>query len=82
MEKYRMTPKEIAVELTDKFYGLPTGNQNRCVDMLTAKESALITIDEIFDELHRISVSQDINLSGTLGKWGQVKSEILKLYPL
>lgn len=42
-----MTAKEKAKELIEKFYGLPTGNTNRCVDWATATESALITCDEV-----------------------------------
>jgi len=46
-----MTPKEKAEELINKFYGLPTGNTNRCVDWLTATESALICVDEVMSAL-------------------------------
>jgi hypothetical protein len=63
-----MTPKEKAIELIEKFYGLPTGNTNRCVDWLTATESALITVDEIMKALNGYDFYY----------WQQVKQEIEK----
>ena len=43
-----------------------------------AKECALILVNEMFDEIHRISQVQDVNLNGTLKKWSDIKSELLR----
>jgi hypothetical protein len=62
-----MTPKEKAEQLFGKFYELP-------VNHATAKDSALIAVDEIIDYL----ISNRI--TGTLTiYWKEVKKEIIKL---
>jgi len=66
-----MTPKEKAMELINKFYGLPTGNTNRCVDWLTATESALICVDEILSA-HLFDLDEK-------EYWEQVKLELINL---
>jgi hypothetical protein len=66
-----MTHKEKAEELINKFYGLPTGNTNRCVDWLTATESALIAVDEIL----KVSISY---AGKDYDYWQEVKNELNK----
>ena len=75
-----MTPKEKAEELLEKFYGLPTGNTNRCVDWLTATESALIAVDEITNECLNWTGGESIKYDiERFEYWAEVKTEIKKL---
>ena len=63
-----MTPKEKAKELFDKMYMVddPMGNYPMCFD--TAKQCALIAVDEIIHEVY-----------DDLEWWKEVKQEIEKL---
>jgi hypothetical protein len=74
-----MTPKEKAIELINKFYGLPTGNTNRCVDWLTATESALITVDEILSLMIKFHNRHIEDNSNEIIFWELVKEEINKM---
>jgi hypothetical protein len=66
-----LTPKLKAEELVDKMYFVddPMGNYPMCFD--TAKQCALITVDEIRDNLPLITDIQNF--------WQQVKIEIQAL---
>jgi len=66
-----MTPKEKAQELVDKMYFVEDsiGNYPMCFE--TAKQCALITVDEIRDNLPLITEIQNY--------WLQVKQEIQAL---
>ena len=76
-----MTPKEKAKELVEKFYGLPTGNTNRCVDWLTATESALVTIDAMLQiqSITMYPIIEDNMIYGHKDYWNKVKQEINSL---
>jgi hypothetical protein len=74
-----MTPKEKAIELVDKFYYIPNSQGIFMMQDYQVKQCALILANEIYDEVHRISLSSDINLNGTSNHWYQVKQEIEKL---
>jgi hypothetical protein len=65
-----MTPKEKANELFNKMYMAedPMGNYPMCFD--TARECALIAVDEILQQLHIIYQHHERNL------WEEVKQEI------
>jgi hypothetical protein len=65
-----MTPKEKAEQLFGKFYELP-------VNHATAKDSALIAVDEIIAQIEP-SVSMDV-ISARIKFWQEVKQEIEKL---
>jgi hypothetical protein len=71
-----MTPKEKAQKLINKFYGLPTGNTNRCVDWLTATESALIAVDEILSLMIKFHNRHIEDNSNEIIFWEEVKNEI------
>jgi hypothetical protein len=73
-----MTPKEKAEELVLKFLRIEN-NTPEWFNTHIAKQCALILANEIYDEVHRISLSSDINLNGTSNHWYQVKQEIEKL---
>ena len=66
-----MTPKDKAQELVDKMYFVddPMGNYPMCFE--TAKQCALIAVDEIRDNLPLITDIQNY--------WLQVKQEIQAL---
>jgi hypothetical protein len=64
-----MTPKEKAQELFDKMLYCYQGH----IDEYTAKQCALIAVDEILQELHIIYQHHERNL------WVEVKQEIEKL---
>jgi hypothetical protein len=68
-----MTPKEKAKELFDKMYMVddPMGNYPMCFD--TAKQCALIAIDEVIDNI------EDDYMHYELDWWQEVKQEINKL---
>jgi len=70
-----MSPYEKAVELFKKFYGKPNNSKNRIknIEFDTAKQCALIVVDEI---LNINSVDKDEDLSNY---WEEVKQEIEKL---
>ena len=70
-----MSPYEKAVELFKKFYGKPNNSKNRIknIEFDTAKQCALIVVDEI---LNINSVDKDEDLSNY---WIEVKEEIEKL---
>ncbi len=68
-----MTPKENAKQLFDKMYMVddPMGNYPMCFD--TAKQCALIAIDEVIDNI------EDDYMHYELDWWQEVKQEINKL---
>lgn len=63
-----MTPKEKAIELVDKMYG---------VTDYQAKQSALIAVDEIINS-NPYEVSKT-DMDSTIDYWAEVKQEIEKL---
>ena len=66
-----MTPKEKAKELVDKFFNeMPKYLQGK-LGRETAKESALICVDEI--------ISSTFVQNNTFNYWSEVKEEINKL---
>jgi hypothetical protein len=67
-----MTPKEKAKELFDKMYMVddPMGNYPMCFD--TAKQCALIAVDEIYNSGLLVFVDDE-------QYWHEVKQEIEKL---
>ena len=69
-----MTPKEKAKELFEKMYNVddPMGNYQMCFD--TAKQCALITVEEIIEMIKRT-----IPNSPAQYQWQQVKQEIQAL---
>jgi hypothetical protein len=70
-----MSPKEKAEELVTKMYV----NQwrNNTMEYKTAKQCALIAVDEIIANIEP-SVSMDV-ISASIKYWEQVKQEIEKL---
>ena len=70
-----MTPKEKAKELFDKMYFVddPMGNYPMCFD--TAKQCALIAVDEIINS-NPHSNPLNTNIESTMSYWQQVKQEI------
>jgi hypothetical protein len=71
-----MTPKEKAKELFDKMYFVddPMGNYPMCFE--TAKQCALIAVDEIIQQCWDC---RDIDLEASYDYWQQVKQEIQAL---
>ena len=71
-----MTPQEKAIELVDKMYMVddPIGNYPMCFD--TAKQCALIAVDELIDQCWNY---REIDLGLSLEYWQEVKQEIEKL---
>ena len=71
-----MTPKEKAKELFNKMYMVedPMGNYPMCFD--TAKQCALIAVDEIILQCWDY---REIDLGISLEYWEEVKQEIEKL---
>jgi len=66
-----MTPKEKAKELVDKYF-IIIDNSNPLEDILkTAKQCALIVVDEILDTLHQLSLEYEY--------WEEVEQEIENL---
>jgi hypothetical protein len=74
-----MTPKEKAKELYCKYTDALNIRDLQTNANPFAKQCALILANEIYDEVHRISLSSDINLNGTSNHWYQVRQEIEKL---
>ena len=88
-----MTPKEKAKELFNKMYHVddPMGNYPMCFD--TAKQCALIAVDEIIEERYfhnehhqqnsklkyHIEIELAERLESTRNYWNEVKHEIEKL---
>jgi hypothetical protein len=83
-----MTPKEKAKELFDKMYMVddPMGNYPMCFD--TAKQCALIAVDEILNEIPEFFKDSIQTFKGDIkidvpncsyDFWKQVKQEIEKL---
>jgi hypothetical protein len=70
-----MTPKEKAKELVDKIYLVPELNGSCILTKHTAKQCALIAVDEI------LIIMNEEYLSGALKieYWQEVKKEIEKL---
>ena len=64
-----MTPKEKAIELYNKFYGIPLYIKN-------VKQCCYIAIDEIL-----FALKYDMNepTSGSIKYWSEIKEEIDKL---
>jgi hypothetical protein len=65
-----MTPQEKAIEIYNKFYGIP-------LYIKTIKQCCYIVVDEIISNIEP-SVSMDI-ISSRINYWEQVKDEIEKI---
>ncbi len=63
---YSMTPREKAIELYNKFYGIP-------LYIKTVKESCYIVVDEV------LFYARAHGFIGLVEYWEQVKTEINKL---
>ena len=70
-----MTPKEKAEELVNELIHYSSTNQKPSLE--NAKESALIAVDEIIEEVREYC--DDNFLQYRLGYWGLVKIEIINL---
>lgn len=66
-----MTPKQKAVEFFKKFYCMPNNSKNRIrvIEFNTAKQCALIAVDELIEHTDWTEVNY----------WQEVKQEIQKL---
>jgi hypothetical protein len=69
-----MTPKEKAIELSDKFYFISSFFS----DLEDAKECALIAVDEILNLTKIASIRRD-EVYMELEYWQEVKEQIEKL---
>jgi hypothetical protein len=75
MNQDKMSPKEKAIQLYNKFYGIPLYIKN-------VKEACVIAVDEILDTLNFDIGNFDVNgsvLIDLIHYWKQVKEEINKL---
>lgn len=75
MNQDKMSPKEKAIQLYNKFYGIPLYIKN-------VKEASIIAVDEILDTLNFDIGNFDVNgsvLIDLIHYWKQVKEEINKL---
>jgi hypothetical protein len=66
-----MTPKEKAIELTNKFVTANIEEVGELAAAIVSKECAIIAVDEIINTLDEPSVAADY--------WYQVKQEIINL---
>ena len=81
-----MNKKEKAKELVDKFeyqdnYGICENSGIKGVDLETAKQCALIAVDEIMKSHERYTpkITNIADVSHTLDYWQEVKEEIKEL---
>jgi hypothetical protein len=72
-----MTPKEKALELFDKMF-LIIENKGMYDDLYRAKQCALITVDEILDLKHIVTLRRNMH-EMELEYWDEVKQEIENL---
>jgi hypothetical protein len=72
-----MAPKEKAKELFDKFYLIPELNGSCILTKHTAKQCALIVVDEILNEFPK-GFNGNFEMKRKL-YWQEVKQEINKL---
>jgi len=75
-----MTPKEKTKELVDKYYNLFSVELENTIDYREAKQSAIITVDEIVKECSEW-VGGDFSRweQSRIDYWQEVKQEIEKL---
>jgi hypothetical protein len=70
-----MTPKEKAKELYDKFhFAIPSYADEGQQEHKSAKECALIAVDEIIQEIERIN---EYEYTASTDYWEEVKQEII-----
>ena len=79
-----MSPKEKAVELFKKFYCMPNNSKNRIrvIEFNTAKQCALVAVDEILNVLPQSEYLEDRGEYCENRErlyWKEVKQEIQKL---
>lgn len=83
-----MTPKEKAKELFKKYYCLKNNSKTRInvINFDTAKQCALIAVDEIINNIYKSSSfeiyylnNDKMNEIEAISYWNEVKQEIEKL---
>jgi hypothetical protein len=74
-----MTPKQKAIELTNKFCSYVEGYFGSKKNMIAAKKAALIAVDEIIDSYTKEKSYGYIISDKIIPYWKDVKQEIEKL---
>jgi hypothetical protein len=75
-----MTPKDKAIDLFKKYYGLDNNSKSRIknIEFHTAKKCVLIYIDGLLDFMIN-KMSWDLKTNGNIHFWQEVKEEVNKL---